>query len=1009
MLNSRILTTSVGTLALSFSLAGLASSADAATCSGSASLGVELLEFGTTNAACESGDACDVGDRVTYLLSATNTSRITATTTFVDSKLGGDTCVDKGGAGFACFASNAACTVATEAVDCETFVKVDLALNVSDQPLAGTFVYSPADAEHDARGCLPSTVAQVDRCELDAADVTGNTVLVVLKGGASNAIATPPNTPVAFASFVTTATEPVSTPVSGDYGVTADGIAPPNELNGVARIGSTADTDCTPQVAWNASGDTSGFFPLDCFVRVDKQVSCDGGDTWEDATGLVLDNEDGTNSPCFGWNAFDSMDAENILVRYQASNVGNADLTSCTLSDDNTGIPAVVGFPTAILVGETTTFSQTQAACSDTLDALEPDTATVSCECIAAPTNRMAEASDQADFECLTPGLNVDKECIDNDQDGTDDRVSIMVTNAGDAPLENCVVTDTLDLNEGLLDPACNAATALLGDGFTPGPTQDVPVADIASLAAMATETVTGTITPELTQNACNLGSVTCTISNSGGKTITKADEAPCIVEKICDVQVDKQIDAGVGFVDVSDFCDETLDPDADEGQCVGGPDAGDPCDPDDATSCRTIEEAIGWNGEPVSIKFVVKNTGEARARCTVTDNKIPGLIIDSVIIPAGQMQMVTVNETCRAELEPSDTATLSCACLDAEDEATDDTVSDGDTVAIDCQTPEVSIEKLCAEQVDDVNVVTICPGLDPDECKNTGDATLINCEVSDPLCAQTFAVGTLLPDDTYGPFNCNVPGLTENTDNTATITCNISDDGTAGGDPVIDPSTNQPKQVTDSDTDECEVGDECLTRTPGFWCTHPTVTDLFLDVNVCGLPLTNVQVATVGSAIENMNFGNDHKASTSPQLLQLVRQCTAAALNQSASLGNDGDCRSAPIGMSSFGAVFDACCSASFCTAGTSASAITASGCIEKLDQFNNSEDTFADAPPPFDNLGTAMCPVPDPNQPLLTNACSAQPARCNEANGNGFVNPPYRNSGGTGGNGPPGQSKKK
>jgi hypothetical protein len=250
----------------------------------------------------------------------------------------------------------------------------------------------------------------------------------------------------------------------------------------------------------------------------------------------------------------------------------------------------------------------------------------------------------------------------------------------------------------------------------------------------------------------------------------------------------------------------------------------------------------------------------------------------------------------------------------------------------------------------------------------------------------------------------CGIDGLTSEITNEVTVTCDVQ--GTS-------------KEISETATDLCEVPeDECLTRTPGFWCTHPTVTDLFLDVNVCGLPLTNVQVATVGSAIENMNFGNDHKASTSPQLLQLVRQCTAAALNQSASLGNDGDCRSTPIGTSStFGAVFDACCSASFCTAGTSASAITASGCIEKLDQFNNSEDTFADAPAPFDNLGTAMCPIPDPFEPLLTNACSAQPARCNEANGNGFVNPPYRNSGSSsgpgggppGGSGPPGQNKKK
>ena len=58
---------------------------------------------------------------------------------------------------------------------------------------------------------------------------------------------------------------------------------------------------------------------------------------------------------------------------------------------------------------------------------------------------------------------------------------------------------------------------------------------------------------------------------------------------------------------------------------------------------------------------------------------------------------------------------------------------------------------------------------------------------------------------------------------------------------------------------------------------------------------IDNVKVATEGSAIEDMcKSGKDFKNNnTSPQQLTLIRQCTAAALNLSATLQNEGDCNS--------------------------------------------------------------------------------------------------------------------
>jgi hypothetical protein len=201
-----------------------------------------------------------------------------------------------------------------------------------------------------------------------------------------------------------------------------------------------------------------------------------------------------------------------------------------------------------------------------------------------------------------------------------------------------------------------------------------------------------------------------------------------------------------------------------------------------------------------------------------------------------------------------------------------------------------------------------------------------------------------------------------------------------------------------------------CLTRTPGFWCTHPTVTALFLPLTSCGIELNNVMVATPGSAIEDMNFGNDHKAAgTSPQQLQLIRQCTAAALNIAASEANEGSCEGVVLSSGeTIAEVFDSCCDEDLCDSDASGNEISSSGCIELLDEFNNSQDSFGDcvgglcegtltacasnedcSPDPFDALGTSTCPVPDASSPTLTDSCGGQPGRCSAANGNDFVNP--------------------
>jgi hypothetical protein len=273
---------------------------------------------------------------------------------------------------------------------------------------------------------------------------------------------------------------------------------------------------------------------------------------------------------------------------------------------------------------------------------------------------------------------------------------------------------------------------------------------------------------------------------------------------------------------------------------------------------------------------------------------------------------------------------------------------------------------------------------------ENCGGEVLVNVVIDDDVLGidnvsvgQTIPIGgsiiltkddiSELGKDDLCPLTPDDPGVT---DDILRNIARVDAQGETSEIPVFD---EDPACV------KCEEEEEgCLTRTPGFWCTHDRVTELFLPVNSCGIELDNIEAATGGSAIEDLNFsGRDFKASdTSPQQLQLIRQCTAAALNFAASEAAGGSCSDIVLSDGqTIDEVFVACCE-DLCTSGASGPTISGSNCIERLDEFNNLEsdtltcETDPQAPFPF-------CPS------LGANGFNATPATCEEANGNGFVNP--------------------
>jgi hypothetical protein len=153
----------------------------------------------------------------------------------------------------------------------------------------------------------------------------------------------------------------------------------------------------------------------------------------------------------------------------------------------------------------------------------------------------------------------------------------------------------------------------------------------------------------------------------------------------------------------------------------------------------------------------------------------------------------------------------------------------------------------------------------------------------------------------------------------------------------------------------------------------------LFLPVESCGL-----EVDTFSEAVQDMCFSGrdvDRSTGSSPQQLQLIRQCTAAAINLAATDYFDGDCGSTVPYMGD-GNILDRieyCCE-ELCTAGEAGRVISNSGCIEDLDAFNNYWDEFD----PLDN--TELCP----NEMLGTEEpCAADSEQCSDATGDGYVNP--------------------
>ena len=460
-----------------------------------------------------------------------------------------------------------------------------------------------------------------------------------------------------------------------------------------------------------------------------------------------------------------------------------------------------------------------------------------------------------------------------------------------------------------------------------------------------------------------NTAAVSCAVC--GGVTqpepITDSDDATldCLATS---VKVDKQLDCGAGFVDNYGL---TADNDADNAQS-----AGDCIAP---ANCQTQGCEAPLTG-PVTAYYRGQNTGEATLyACELVDSNT---VFDDVSPQIGTLapdQIKTFAQTppdplCQDvdDLEP-DTLTLTCcvddvALLSACGE--NRTVQALDMATVQCLSPGLNVTKACEAGTLEENLVAIT-------VTNTGEVPLANCVATDtyypedPSCDVTglpdssaSETGTptdlplgLLPTplavDQVATLQTTIPVGESDLCNTVMVTCDVVGTET---------------EITKYAKAECPGTPEgCLTRTPGFWGTHPfiiedrvgsinpkTGEDRSLDLlplSVCGVVLDTT--AAVAKATKKpvcdysghstseaiCSVGSDHKCLNSDDnLTQLVRQCTAAKLNVAASQALEGSCAN----IMDIGATIAGCCETAD-TCATGANDYTVSWCIGALDAFNN------------------------------------------------------------------------
>jgi hypothetical protein len=600
---------------------------------------------------------------------------------------------------------------------------------------------------------------------------------------------------------------------------------------------------------------------LGCSGTIDKQVSCDGGTTWNDITG----GDDSTGASDKGCIA---QAGANVQFQFIAKNTGGTSI-QCTLSDNVSTI-----LPSQSITlggGVTTTVSGTTQQCNLTAGQSGDDTATLdSCTCTSAAGVVVpgTGGTDTATYGCC--GVQVDKQvsCTNGVPTGTQDTGFVSGnedgTNGCSTTIPNAVSATYQVKNTGNVPLVCSGTGNL---GGTLGFVDTFVVNSQSTFTGSAATIAAGAISGPFTDTNITQCSSTLNTNESEGDKLTAACE--------CQASGTFNNNVSASAFDIAQI------------QCSSTP--------PNFTVTKTCTPVAGVAGSFTADVKVTNLDTVNPLSCQITDQYVTGACGTAPACPVSGGTPVTltglplvVPVSSSADATGSITGLAATACNQA------------------CGSCSNGVA--CSTAAD-------CPAF----AGTTAACVSSLCTYTPTLAAQA----------------------------------------------------------------ECPVG-SCFERTPGYWGTHPQVTQTLLPLTVCGQLLTATSAGVPQSATENLcESGKDFKqSSTTPQQLQLIRQCTSAALNLAAS-GKGGGlssglaaCEAADPGIS---ATFNNCCvgPGSTCDSSASSGVINASSCITLLDAFNSLDQG-------------------DFSTVNLTNS-PAQPRQCQAANGNGLTNCTTGQLGGT------------
>ena len=698
-----------------------------------------------------------------------------------------------------------------------------------------------------------------------------------------------------------------------------------SDAEGICRATAPAVSDTALDNAW-----------VRCIgvpdIEIVKEISIDGGTTWHDAN-------DAGSAPT----AVFPSDAE---YRLTVTNTGTAPLVDVVVNDATLGI---VNHPVGNLtVGQVVVLEQGDIAAlfvQDRCDESGTFGNTASTTGASAETGAVVNDSDPANLRCVgTPDISLLKQIsvdggttwAEADAVGDPDVPQVnfpsgalyrfIVENTGTAPLTNVTVSD----------PELGIGATLIAD-LAVGEQVTIGSGEIAALSVTERCDSSGEF--------INTASVSAQ-STETGEGVNDSNPAVLVCVGVPNIQIVKEIsiDGGTTWFDANT---EGTAPTA--------------VFPSDALYRLTVTN-IG----SAPLTNVVVNDGTLGIVNHAVGNLAPGAF---VVLTQGEIPVLFVQDRCDESGTFSNTASTS-----GESAETGAPVNDTDPAFLICVgTPDIDIEKqisvdggvtwLDADTAAGAPVVGAPSGaLYRFVVANTGTAPLVNVVVADPeLGIPPTPIANLGVGDSVIIGSGEIPALNvaERCDSAGEFT-NVASVNAQSGETGAGVNDADPAVLV------CEGDDLCLTRTPGFWGTHPHVAVQFLNIDVCGVTIDNTTAGNDHSTAEAMCIsGQDAKKAnpkSSMQYLQLVRQLTAAKLNIAASAEGGATCDT--VGGEDIDALIESC----ELLCGASDKEIAQSGCIEGLDAFNNSVDTL-------ETFGPFIQPGP------------AAPAECQDARGNGII----------------------